>query len=515
MLRGFSVSQGYLAVFMNFPFILDLALGLIFTYLTLSLLASEIQEIITALLQWRAEHLKRSIEVLLAGNNEESEAAARNFADALYESPWIRGLNQEAKGKVARSFRGITHGLGQAYRTVTGTRNVFGSRTSGPSYIPPEAFANSLMDRLQLGAAGQLLVETRLQQFVHEQVLLPVNHVLNDLRASTANEFLLNNELRQLEQAANQILTDFYEKRVNLAETLDRVSDRLGEFAEVARQVLPENHRLSDTFLRRLDIICRTLASNPTEKSVLLKKLQPTMAELIGIFEDGSACCKEFASLANRGNPRARALLGQIKGQVITPALQSAMITIANKVEATAEGAENRVDEFSRELEKWFDRGMERATGVYKRNAKAVGLLIGVAIAVSMNADTFNIATQLATDSAIRSTITQAATQAAGTVDATNPALLQQELNTLQAAVNTSLNQIPFPIGYGPIVLAQQAAGEANWPIPFLPRRFLGWIVSGLAISMGASFWFDLLKRVVNVRASGGKEGQNADPQQR
>ncbi|MBD0336517.1 MAG: hypothetical protein ICV62_13590 [Cyanobacteria bacterium Co-bin13] len=500
---------------MNFPFILDLALGLIFTYLILSLLASEIQEIITALLQWRAEHLKRSIEVLLAGNDEDSEAAARNFADALYESPWIRGLNQEARGKIARSFRGISHGLGQIYRTLTGTRNVFGSRTSGPSYIPPEAFANSLMERLQLGSAGQLLIETRLQQFVHEQILLPVSHILNDLRASTANEFLLNSELRQLEQSVGQILTDFYDKRVRLAETLDRLNARLEEFVGAAHQVLPENHRLADTFLRRLDFIRRNLDSDSTEKAVWLKKLQPTMAELIGIFEDGSTCYKEFVALANRGNPRARALLNQLKGQVITPALQSAMVTIANKVEAKAEVAENRVDEFGRELEKWFDWGMERATGVYKRNAKAVGLLIGLSIAVSMNADTFNIATRLATDTAIRNTITQAATQAVTTVDGANLGNLQQELDAVQIAVNGSLEQLPFPIGYGPVVLEQQRLGEANWPIPFLPRRLFGWLISGLAISMGASFWFDLLKRVVNVRASGGKEGQNADPHQR
>ncbi|MBD0266988.1 MAG: hypothetical protein ICV77_01715 [Cyanobacteria bacterium Co-bin8] len=500
---------------MNFPFILDLALGLVFTYLILSLLASEIQEIIGALLQWRAEHLKRSIEVLLAGNDEQSEAAARDFADALYESPWIKGLNQEARGKIARSFRGICHLIGRIYRTLTGTRNVFGDRTSGPSYIPSEAFANSIMDRLQLGAAGQVLIETRLKQFVEERVLLPVNHVLEDLRASTANEFLLNSDLRQFEQTVNQILTDFYEKRVQLSETIDRLVIQLEDFSEVARQVLPENHHLSETFLRRLDYIHRSVANNPTEKLVLLKKLQPTMAELIGIFEDGSVCYKEFAALASRGNPRARALLNQVKGQVITPALRSAMITIANKVETTAGAAENRVDEFGRELEKWFDRGMERATGVYKRNAKAVGLLIGLSIAISLNADTFNIATRLATDPAIRNTITQAATQAAMTVDSTATGNLQQELKSLQIAVDGSLNQLPFPIGYGQVVREQQRLAQADWPIPLIPRRFLGWIVSALAISMGATFWFDLLKRVVNVRATGGKEGQNADPYQR
>jgi ABC-type transport system involved in cytochrome bd biosynthesis fused ATPase/permease subunit len=30
-----------------------------------------------------------------------------------------------------------------------------------------------------------------------------------------------------------------------------------------------------------------------------------------------------------------------------------------------------------------------------------------------------------------------------------------------------------------------------------------GWFVSGVAISMGAPFWFDLLGKVVNVRNTG------------
>ena len=52
---------------MNLPVILDIVIGLIFVYLTFSLLASEIQSILTTILQWRAVHLKQSIEELISG----------------------------------------------------------------------------------------------------------------------------------------------------------------------------------------------------------------------------------------------------------------------------------------------------------------------------------------------------------------------------------------------------------------------------------------------------------------
>ena len=86
---------------MSIPFILEVVLGLVFIYFALSLLASEVQEIIGTLLQWRAEHLKRSIEVLIAGNDQTSKAAAEAFADRLYDTPLVRSLNQEATGPIA------------------------------------------------------------------------------------------------------------------------------------------------------------------------------------------------------------------------------------------------------------------------------------------------------------------------------------------------------------------------------------------------------------------------------
>ena len=62
---------------MRLPVILDIALGLIFIYLILSLLASEIQELIATILQWRAAHLKKSIEIFLAGDVKNSENIKR------------------------------------------------------------------------------------------------------------------------------------------------------------------------------------------------------------------------------------------------------------------------------------------------------------------------------------------------------------------------------------------------------------------------------------------------------
>lgn len=39
-------------------------------------------------------------------------------------------------------------------------------------------------------------------------------------------------------------------------------------------------------------------------------------------------------------------------------------------------------------------------------------------------------------------------------------------------------------------------------------KMLLGWMLSGIAIAMGAPFWFDLLSKIVNVRNTGSKPKQ-------
>ena len=40
-----------------------------------------------------------------------------------------------------------------------------------------------------------------------------------------------------------------------------------------------------------------------------------------------------------------------------------------------------------------------------------------------------------------------------------------------------------------------------TWVIP----KLLGWLLTAFAITLGAPFWFDMLKRVINIRGSGTK----------
>ena len=512
---------------MTIPFVIEVAIGLIFIYLTLSLLASEIQEVIGTLLQWRAEHLKRSIEVLLTGNDESSKAAAQAFANRLYDRPLIRGLNQEATGPISRFFRLINQAVGIVYRTITRTRNVFGDKTSGPSYIPGEAFSQTLMESLQLEDLRQVLLDSRLVQFIEEKLLLPLNHMVNDLRASTANEFLLSAEFRDLEQFIGQLVKDFQAGRTTLSETIDRLLIRLDEFTARAQEVLPDNHHLTETFMRRLQYLKRGLASTNLDKAALLKTLQPTLNELVSVLDNKSRIYQELKALVAKNDGPAKALLQNLESQPLPVALRTSLTSLAEKASSSLAikasntvmttlkdvseepitnmkiylaDLESDITALDKEVEAWFNRGMNRAAGVYRRNAKAVGMLIGLAIAISLNADSLHMLDRLSKDPAIRNAVSQAAEQVA----ISNPE--GETIEQLEAQVDDVLSELSIPLGYTEAVIERQETAQESWFIPLVPRRVIGWIITGFAISMGSNFWFGILKRVINVKNSGKEE---------
>ncbi|MFN7524442.1 MAG: hypothetical protein ACK5RD_15095, partial [Aphanizomenon sp.] len=127
---------------MNLPFILDVVLGLMFIYLILSLLASEIQELLTTVLQWRAQHLRKSIEILLAGDTQNSEnPEIIQLVNKIYSNPLIQSINQEAKGLLATLPRKVTWAMGSFFSLWRKSSSRFKKETifgdqkrSAPSY---------------------------------------------------------------------------------------------------------------------------------------------------------------------------------------------------------------------------------------------------------------------------------------------------------------------------------------------------------------------------------------------
>ncbi len=460
---------------MNLPLVLELAIGLIFVYLTLSLLASELQELITTLLQWRAEHLKKSIEVLFSGEKFD-ELPGIEFADRLYENPLVAALNQEAKGPFAHFFRMISQRLGQTYRWITRTRNIFGQYKSGPSFIPSRTFSAALLDDLGVGALSRQKSQETLELFMEEKLKL-IAKLLDELRNQSGNQALFVDELNELVTRLDAYRQDFVDRRILFPAAIAKASGEIIHFVEDIDVVLGQDPTYQSIIRERVPFMKQAIATLKTE---------PTVSEIIDLV------------LANK----------QYLPQQLQRNLKALSQQAQNKAQSLSEGVNN----LEAEISSWFDRAMERSSGVYKRNAKGIAVIIGFLIAVAANADTTYIIDRLSRDTLLRETITQAANQIVNqpaserlAAEVEEGGLQTESIDAIRAAVNENLDTLPLPIGWNPVILENQQAQAANWRFPII-RRVIGWLLTGIAISMGASFWYGVLGKVFDIRNTGGNK---------
>jgi hypothetical protein len=491
---------------MTLPLFLDLAISLIFIYLILSLLTSEIQELLTTLMQWRAVHLKRSIEILLTGRIQDT-SFNRYFANALYQNPVIRSLNYEAKGFIDDLFRKVGQVFISILQAISRSNNVFGAEKTGPSYIPPQQFAIALLDKLQLDELTQKYSELILREF-NETRLELLDDLLLALRSSVGDDSLLKYESNQLKQSLNEITADFIQQRSTIANSFRQSVQQFIQFIDNTAAILSDHHHCKEIIKSRLPFL---------RQAILNHRFEPTIQEIISLLTDSDNYSKlhpELLSIilkalssepltAQRSGATSQ-LLAKLRqdGAYLPPQLSDNLKLLANQAQSNADSLEAGLHNLKAEVEGWFDNAMDRASGVYRRNAKGVAILLGIVVAIASNADTIHMVTRLSKDSILRSAISTNASQLVTQTGQDDVLDDRQKLAEIQAAIDENLDDLPLPIGWGKTNRLQQAQESRQWAFPLL-RRWVGWLISGIAISMGASFWYDLLKRVVQIRNTG------------
>jgi hypothetical protein len=135
-------------------------------------------------------------------------------------------------------------------------------------------------------------------------------------------------------------------------------------------------------------------------------------------------------------------------------------------------------------LETWFDDTMDRLAGSYKRWSKWMLLGVGVAIAVALNVSALRIVATLWNDAPVRSAVADAASVYAEQH--------QDDPNSLQGVQDaiSDLDTLKLPVGWS------QGWGQAG-PL----GDIAGMLVTGLAVMLGAPFWFDLLTKLLTLRS--------------
>jgi hypothetical protein len=157
-----------------------------------------------------------------------------------------------------------------------------------------------------------------------------------------------------------------------------------------------------------------------------------------------------------------------------------------------ARSAGGDIEKFKTQLTQWFDDAMDRVAGGYKRFTQAFTIIFGLILAIVINVDSLKIGQALWQEPGARAEAVAAA-QAFGT---------NRAAQTIAGkAAESELAQLPIPLGWPNISSMKKTD---------LEQALLGWLITALAVSLGAPFWFDALQTFLNVRGTGPKPDDSA-----
>jgi hypothetical protein len=219
---------------------------------------------------------------------------------------------------------------------------------------------------------------------------------------------------------------------------------------------------------------------------------------------------------------------------VISPEVNQSLNALLLNIEEYVGEKESKLAKARQNVEKWFDDSMDRVSGVFKRHAQWLALMIGLILAAGLNVDSVDLTLYLWREPSVRQALAE---------QATTFELTPEELETNpEEALQNFRNQfvgLSLPIGWGftrvsttafyddqcqlfpgdgqafgiPVIASNlcitppNSNDQANLGI-----KILGILLTALAARQGAPFWFDILKRVVNLRGTGAnpveKEGK-------
>jgi hypothetical protein len=449
---------------MNLGAIVEVAIGLIFVWIVLSLTIIQIQEWINTRLDKRARDMEQAIHEMLANPNLKAQ---------FYDHPVIRGLTSRKRKEPSRIPKWFYR-----YPILRGFTNEIRKL---PSYIPSQQFSLALFDITMTAGTESSLIQ---------QGLLKIRDDLQNDRKIPPEQAVIEELNIVIEFARSAAATEAgtaFTKR-----TLAALKKKAEEFA----LKYPDLRPLIDTMLeeasRRKDDIDDLLKS-----------------------KDAPRGPDAFTNLRR----------GVAALSVISPEVNQTLNALLLNLDEYVGAGESKLAKARQNVEGWFDDSMDRVSGVFKRYSQWMALVIGFVIALVLNVDSIDLTLYLWREPTVRQVLAQNAADFQLPQD-------QMESNPEEALRNfrSQFNGLTLPVGWGITRSQTSALADENCKLfpslgqafgvpvvgtPFclvppqatnqnnLAVKLAGIFITTLAARQGAPFWFDILKRVVNLRGTG------------
>jgi hypothetical protein len=441
--------------------ILEVVIGLVFMWLVLSIAAMSIQEWIGNVFAWRAKALKKSIRGMLT-----SAALTKEF----YAHPLIVSLSPSGKNR---------------------------KKPRLPSYIPPNKFASALFDIVT-------------QAGTEVSPLKNLTSQIDDQLAAVQNP-----EQRKLAK----------EDWAAILETAKQVA------ASGVGQAAVDSLRMQvQAYGEKYPEIQSTLDLEMPHVDAFYQKFLEQQKAAVTSSPNTDLAMRQFR-------------LGLLVIEGNAPKFKDTLAALLRDAEVYILQGEQAVAVVRVSIETWFNDAMDRLSGSYKRKAQLASFVIGFVLALILNVDSINVATSLWREPTLRQAII-AQVQSYAQQNQQLPAQTMTDGSTpgpLQTIpeLQQQLQALNIPFGWTAAIIdtgGKQCAliplkgnqiwgiaGQNDQGVPVCKRvdnfpmdvsgwlgKLLGFIITGAATAQGAPFWFDILKKLINVRSSGPNPAEQA-----
>jgi hypothetical protein len=162
--------------------------------------------------------------------------------------------------------------------------------------------------------------------------------------------------------------------------------------------------------------------------------------------------------------------------------------------------AHGDIKEFRLGIESWFDSSMERVSDWYKKRARKAMFAYGLLVAGLFNVSAVVVTADLYENEILRDTVVSLAESQVSASDANDGAAPCADRACVEAQVKALVDtQLPVLWRTCPLEGGEERTCGFESGGRVL-ASVAGWIITAAALSMGASFWFSILRKAFKLR---------------
>jgi hypothetical protein len=232
-----------------------------------------------------------------------------------------------------------------------------------------------------------------------------------------------------------------------------------------------------------------------------------------------------------QGNYTKQNITAGINNSPLPASMKNVLHDLWQKAQANISATQTEMAAFEKEIENYYNNAMERATGWYKRKIRRILLIMGFVLAAFLNIDTIKITNDAlkdkkrlaeAVDKIVddlpalqpgQSVTVNASGDSATITESTDTSLVR--LDSLGKATTDKIKNLKISYNEkGGYKMGYEASKYFNdwWNeesgLLGLFLKILGLIITAFALQLGSNYWFDLLNKAVNMRATGKKPNE-------